>query len=222
MTAHGSDPNRSARRRCGFAIRYCPVTVKPLKPSFGWNAIICRGDDRTGNWTHNPRPAGDDVAHWSTYWENKFRAAGEREIEFERRRHRCLGSLLGPGRSDGIVISRPLFRPRISTSPNGLADADRTYAHSRSRSVRWLFSFPCRFGITTPRRVLAYKGFRRSCSPGTGRTRFDSARLHPGQAARSEWAHLSRRLIADMMGRGFGFGPDRDATRGNTGTGRWR
>ena len=79
MTAHGSDPNRSARRRCGFSIRYCPVTVKPLKPSWSWNAILCRGSDSTGNWTHSPRPCGDDVGDWSTYWERKFRAAGEGE-----------------------------------------------------------------------------------------------------------------------------------------------
>jgi hypothetical protein len=55
MTAHGSDPNRSGRRRCGFAIRYSPVTVKPLKASWSWNAILCRGADTPGNWTHPRR-----------------------------------------------------------------------------------------------------------------------------------------------------------------------
>lgn len=76
MTAHGSEPNRSGRRRCGFAIRYSPASVKPLRDSWSWNAILCRGSDTTHHWTHNPRPKGDDVGDWPSYWANKFRQHG--------------------------------------------------------------------------------------------------------------------------------------------------
>jgi non-heme Fe2+,alpha-ketoglutarate-dependent halogenase len=80
MTAHGSGPNRSNRRRCGFSIRYSPTLVKPLKKSWGWNAILCRGTDSTGHWTHNAKPKGDDVGDWLTYWERKFRGTGETDM----------------------------------------------------------------------------------------------------------------------------------------------
>lgn len=62
MLAHGSAPNRSPRRRCGLTIRYCdPAAVTPLHESYGARAILCRGVDETGRWTHNPRPADDDL-----------------------------------------------------------------------------------------------------------------------------------------------------------------
>lgn len=61
MLAHGSDPNGSARRRCGLTIRYCPPSVKKLNPAWGMGAILCRGSDPTGEWPNNPRPPGEDV-----------------------------------------------------------------------------------------------------------------------------------------------------------------
>lgn len=73
MTAHGSDPNRSDRRRCGFVIRYCPPHVKPLTASWGLNAILCRGVDNEGNWTYWSRPQKDDVSSWRDYWMRRQR-----------------------------------------------------------------------------------------------------------------------------------------------------
>ena len=43
---HGSNPNRSQRRRCGLTIRYCPPHVKPVEVnSLGkpWPAVLARG-----------------------------------------------------------------------------------------------------------------------------------------------------------------------------------
>ena len=61
MLAHGSSPNRSDRRRCGLTVRYCPPTVRPLDAAWGRQAILCRGQDQAGNWTHNPRPERDEL-----------------------------------------------------------------------------------------------------------------------------------------------------------------
>lgn len=60
MLLHGSEPNRSARRRCGLAIRYLPVDVKALT---NWNelSIHCRGTDPAGDWAHHGRPAGNRI-----------------------------------------------------------------------------------------------------------------------------------------------------------------
>ena len=70
---HGSEPNRSARRRCGLALRYIPSNCG-VAETFGaergaapgkvrqavlGNAVACRGDP--GAWRRNPPPAGDDV-----------------------------------------------------------------------------------------------------------------------------------------------------------------
>jgi len=46
---HGSNPNRSNRRRCGLTLRYCPPHVKPVElNSVGkpWPAVLVRGTDR--------------------------------------------------------------------------------------------------------------------------------------------------------------------------------
>ncbi|GAB4465970.1 MAG: phytanoyl-CoA dioxygenase family protein [Armatimonadaceae bacterium] len=67
MLAHGSYPNTSDRRRCGLTIRYCPPEVKPLKPEWGRQAILCRGTDTTGHWQHNPRPERDDITYRPIY-----------------------------------------------------------------------------------------------------------------------------------------------------------
>ncbi|MDA0577438.1 MAG: phytanoyl-CoA dioxygenase family protein [Verrucomicrobia bacterium] len=60
MLAHGSEPNRSARRRGGLTIRYCPPVVRSLA-DWNRNVIICRGKDPSGHWQHHPRPAGEDL-----------------------------------------------------------------------------------------------------------------------------------------------------------------
>lgn len=61
MLAHGSVPNPSDRRRCALTLRYCPPSVRALKESWASNAILCRGKDSCGHWTHHPRPAGNDL-----------------------------------------------------------------------------------------------------------------------------------------------------------------
>jgi len=46
---HGSNPNRSDRRRCGLTIRYCPPSVKHARPNSvkkPWPAVLARGEDR--------------------------------------------------------------------------------------------------------------------------------------------------------------------------------
>ncbi len=58
LLAHGSPANGSARRRCGLTIRYCPSSVRPN--GWGGGAVLVRGGDPAGNWTHCPRPPGED------------------------------------------------------------------------------------------------------------------------------------------------------------------
>lgn len=57
---HGSEPNRSDRRRCGLAMRYLSCDVRA---SDGWNkdSVICRGEDPSGHWSDHPRPAHDSI-----------------------------------------------------------------------------------------------------------------------------------------------------------------
>ena len=57
---HGSEPNRSDRRRCGLAMRYLSADVRAYD---GWNAnsIWCRGTDPTGHWANHPRPHGEEI-----------------------------------------------------------------------------------------------------------------------------------------------------------------
>jgi hypothetical protein len=55
---HGSEPNRSDRRRIGFAIRYiAPHVRQTLMASDG--AGLVRGVDRYGNFEHEPPPRAD-------------------------------------------------------------------------------------------------------------------------------------------------------------------
>ena len=65
LLLHGSDPNRSVRRRCGLTMRFVPPVVRALN---GWNgnAVICRGTDDSGHWTHYPRPDGDELPQAKT------------------------------------------------------------------------------------------------------------------------------------------------------------
>ena len=55
---HGSEPNRSNRRRCGLAMRYVSADVRAYN---GWdaNSIWCRGTDAGGHWANHPRPDGE-------------------------------------------------------------------------------------------------------------------------------------------------------------------
>ena len=55
---HGSEPNRSNRRRCGLAMRYVSADVRA---DAGWdaNSIWCRGTDAGGHWANHPRPDGE-------------------------------------------------------------------------------------------------------------------------------------------------------------------
>ena len=57
---HGSEPNRSNRRRCGLTMRYLSADVRAYD---AWNAnsIGCRGTDPTGHWANHPRPHGEAI-----------------------------------------------------------------------------------------------------------------------------------------------------------------
>jgi non-heme Fe2+,alpha-ketoglutarate-dependent halogenase len=58
MLVHGSEPNRSGRRRCGLTIRYASTEVRAF---WDWNrkSILCRGEDPHGLWVRLPRPEGE-------------------------------------------------------------------------------------------------------------------------------------------------------------------
>jgi ectoine hydroxylase-related dioxygenase (phytanoyl-CoA dioxygenase family) len=55
LLLHGSEPNRSPRRRCGLTLRYCAADVRA---GLGWNAkgVIVSGQDPSGHWANPPRP----------------------------------------------------------------------------------------------------------------------------------------------------------------------
>src|SRR5205085_1530697 len=53
MAIHGSNPNHSTRRRCGLTLRYVPPHVRQIGENSQrrrWNAVLVRGEDRTGHW----------------------------------------------------------------------------------------------------------------------------------------------------------------------------
>jgi ectoine hydroxylase-related dioxygenase (phytanoyl-CoA dioxygenase family) len=58
---HGSEPNRSDRRRCGLTFRYIPSDCGVLAGAerILRDAVVCRGDPR--HWIRTRRPADDDV-----------------------------------------------------------------------------------------------------------------------------------------------------------------
>jgi non-haem Fe2+, alpha-ketoglutarate-dependent halogenase len=60
LTAHGSLPNRSNRRRCGLTIRYCPSDVQAINKTWGQQAIHCSGK-KSPNWNYIERPAFNDI-----------------------------------------------------------------------------------------------------------------------------------------------------------------
>ena len=62
LLLHSSEPNRSARRRCGLTLRYCAVDVREV-PGFGWAAegVVISGEDPDNHWGNPPRPDRDLV-----------------------------------------------------------------------------------------------------------------------------------------------------------------
>jgi ectoine hydroxylase-related dioxygenase (phytanoyl-CoA dioxygenase family) len=64
---HGSNPNRSNRRRCGLTMRYVPPYVKPVRENSlkkPWPAVVVRGEDRErnfGDWTFQFDPKRVDA-----------------------------------------------------------------------------------------------------------------------------------------------------------------
>ncbi len=60
LLIHGSEANRSARRRCALALRYCTADVRETGH---WRplSIHCRGAAAAAHWPHHPRPDGDAI-----------------------------------------------------------------------------------------------------------------------------------------------------------------
>jgi non-heme Fe2+,alpha-ketoglutarate-dependent halogenase len=61
-TVHGSEPNRSADRRIGYSIHYCPTharETRPAGPDERPSAALVRGVDTFGFWDHEPMTAVD-------------------------------------------------------------------------------------------------------------------------------------------------------------------
>lgn len=58
LLVHGSEPNNSAHRRIGFAIRYLPTYVKQLA-GVPDSATLVRGTDEYGNFSLEPVPRSD-------------------------------------------------------------------------------------------------------------------------------------------------------------------
>jgi hypothetical protein len=55
LLLHGSEANRSTRRRCGLTLRYCAAEVRA---SMGWHekGIVVSGQDRARHWANAARP----------------------------------------------------------------------------------------------------------------------------------------------------------------------
>lgn len=59
LTVHGSQPNRSTRRRCGLAMIYMPTSVRQVeKSSLGthWSALLVRGENCEKHFEDRPHP----------------------------------------------------------------------------------------------------------------------------------------------------------------------
>lgn len=58
LLLHGSEANRSSRRRCGLTLRYCAADVRA---GLDWNqkGIVVAGEDPSGHWANPPRPKED-------------------------------------------------------------------------------------------------------------------------------------------------------------------
>lgn len=55
LLLHGSDVNRSQRRRCGLTLRFCAADVRAY---LGWDAkgVVVSGTDANQHWANAPRP----------------------------------------------------------------------------------------------------------------------------------------------------------------------
>lgn len=58
LAAHASEPNRSDDRRIGVAIRYVAPHVRQINGDRD-SALLCRGEDRYGNFIHEAPPKAD-------------------------------------------------------------------------------------------------------------------------------------------------------------------
>jgi ectoine hydroxylase-related dioxygenase (phytanoyl-CoA dioxygenase family) len=58
LLLHGSEANRSTRRRCGLTLRYCSADVRA---HLDWNlkGVIVSGSDPSGHWANPARPEQD-------------------------------------------------------------------------------------------------------------------------------------------------------------------
>jgi hypothetical protein len=58
LLLHGSEPNRSDRRRCGLTLRYCAADVHA---GLDWHlkGVLVAGRDPSAHWANPPRPAAD-------------------------------------------------------------------------------------------------------------------------------------------------------------------
>jgi len=59
LTVHGSNPNRSNRRRCGLTLRFTTPDVRQVSdvPGLGrWQPILVHGNDRHGHFDLQPAP----------------------------------------------------------------------------------------------------------------------------------------------------------------------
>jgi len=59
MLVHGSDINRSNRRRCGLTVRYAASSVRSVDAGWTQNSIVCRGKNPNSHWANVPRPERD-------------------------------------------------------------------------------------------------------------------------------------------------------------------
>src|SRR5205823_3705464 len=58
LLLHGSEANRSDRRRCGLTLRYCAADVRA---GLGWNekGVVVAGSDPSRHWANRARPEGE-------------------------------------------------------------------------------------------------------------------------------------------------------------------
>ena len=60
LLLHSSEPNLSARRRCGLTMRFIPADVQRTLPEWNEEAILCRGQGN-GHFHYIARPDGDRI-----------------------------------------------------------------------------------------------------------------------------------------------------------------
>ena len=62
---HGSPPNTSDLRRCGYTMRYMPSSVKLSESCYAThNIYLARGKDRAGNRYGDPTKSYDEMARY--------------------------------------------------------------------------------------------------------------------------------------------------------------